>query len=149
MMEQFKRIVTFSLILLFGAILDISAQQAQAETIFKNHINGVVQKVKKTDDPQAKRRLLNTSFNKLLKTLHKVESKTLSPQEKQALVAFQQNITDKKSELNGVAGFERVPDDQLNNFADFVQQDFEQADIKWWVVILYLALLLGPVILLT
>lgn len=149
-MKQIKAI-GLTLAILFAIGLQTSdAQHTNVESMFKNHINDVVQKVKKTDAPQEKRELLNKSFDNILSAFDKVAKMgVLSEQNLIALNEVKQDITDKKSELNGLNGFPRVSNSELNAFADFVQQDYEQADMKWWVIILSLALLLGPTILLT
>ncbi len=52
----------------------------------------------------------------------------LSPKDQSALNQLTESITAKKNELNGLAGYKRVPNNQLNEFANFIQQDMEQAD---------------------
>lgn len=127
-----KRITTaglFVAMLFFAAVHTASAQSNKAVNMFKEHINNVVQKVKVEENPQEKRELLNASFDKLLNSFNKVESmKVLSQADQSALNQLQNNITEKRNELNGLNGYKRVQNSQLNNFANFVQQDLEQAD---------------------
>lgn len=48
--------------------------------------------------------------------------------DKEALAGFKNDLIEKKNELNGQDGFAKVPDNRLNDFAQYVQQDMEQAD---------------------
>jgi hypothetical protein len=64
-----------------------------------------------------------------LNSFARVENvKTLSSADQTALNKLKNNITQKRNELNGLNGYKRVQNNQLNNFANFVQQDLEQAD---------------------
>lgn len=127
-----KRITTVGLFvtLFFFTVAQTGyAQSNNAVDMFKKHVNNVVQKVKAEESPQQKRALLNDSFDNLLNSFNKVETMAvLSTTDQTALNELKNNITAKKNELNGMRGFKRVPDNQLNNFANFVQQDLEQAD---------------------
>ena len=117
--------------------------------MFKKHINSVVQKVKAEENPQEKRDLLNDSFDNLLKSFDRVETMaTLSSADQTALNELKSNITEKKNELNGMEGFKRVQDNQLNNFANFVQQDMEQADSTVTISVTVLLLIIIILILL-
>lgn len=116
-------------ILLFAAVHTSVAQSQNAVDMFKEHVNKVVQKVEKTESPAKKRALLNASFDKLLTSFERVQQmRPLSENDRAALNKLKNNITAKKNELNGLAGYKRVPDSQLNHFANFAQQDLEQAD---------------------
>ena len=113
-----------------GLVSPINAQSsADAETMFKKHINKMVESVEKAETPEKKRELLNDSFDDLITSIEKVESMSAVPaSEKEGLAIFKNDIQEKKSELNGINGFNKVPNNNLNNFANFVQQDLEQAD---------------------
>ncbi len=127
-----KKITTAGLflsLLFFAAIHTATAQSNDAISMFKKHINGVVDKVESAESPEKKRELLNNSFNELLATFNKVEKlKSLSSSDQTALNGLRSNIAEKQKELNGMDGYRRVPNNQLNNFANFIQQDIEQAD---------------------
>jgi hypothetical protein len=123
--------------LLFGILLvSILMQPAVADDTvtklrdkFKAYTNGVVQKVKNAESPDQKRAVLNESFNKMLTALDKVESMMSLTEEEAAFVAStRERYQGYRNELNGENGFERVSDSELNNFANYVQQDIEQAD---------------------
>lgn len=113
-----------------GLISPIKAQNTgDAETMFKKHINKMVESVEKVDAPDEKRVILNNSFDNLIGAIEKVESMGAVPEtDKEGLKVFKADIQEKKNELNGVNGFSPVANNNLNNFANFVQQDLEQAD---------------------
>lgn len=113
-----------------GFISPIQAQKSgDAETVFKKHINKMVESVEKAESPEIKREILNDSFDDLIGAIERVESLKVVPEtDKDGLKVFKADILDKKSELNGVNGFQPVQNNNLNNFANFVQQDLEQAD---------------------
>ncbi len=61
--------------------------------------------------------------------IERIESKAnLSEKESAQLASYKSEIQDKKSELNGTDGFDKVLDKDLNDFSDYSQQHFEQAD---------------------
>lgn len=113
-----------------GLASPLSAQKAgDAESMFKKHINKMVESVEKAETPDSKREILNDSFDDLIGAIEKVEGmRAVSETEKQGLQVFKEDIQNKKDELNGNNGFSAVPNNSLNNFADYVQQDLEQAD---------------------
>jgi hypothetical protein len=45
-----------------------------------------------------------------------------------AIDILEAKIAERQNELNGLNGYEKVPDSQLNQFASFTLQDIEQAD---------------------
>ncbi|HVO72555.1 MAG TPA: hypothetical protein VMT35_00915, partial [Ignavibacteriaceae bacterium] len=57
-------------------------------------------------------------------------------------------MAERQSELNGRNGFNRVPDNQLDQFASFTLQDIEQADtmvtigLGTLIIIILLAILI-------
>lgn len=124
-----------------------SSSDAQAR--FKKHINSVVEKVENTEKPTQKREILNESFQNLIGAIEKVETMKVVPAtDKEGLASFKANIQEKKDELNGINGFKKVPDNNLNNFANFVQQDLEQADSTVTISVTTLLLIILILILL-
>ncbi len=125
-----KFIFSVLTLLLVGLSAPIKAQNSgDPETMFKKHINKMVESVEKTDAPDEKRVILNNSFDDLIGAIEKVESMKAVPEtDKEGLAVFKADIQEKKNELNGVNGFSPVANNNLNNFANFVQQDLEQAD---------------------
>ena len=126
-----KKILTFGslLLLLTGIQLSAYAQATDATAKFKKYVNNVVQKVEKAESPQQKRDILNDSFDNMIQTFDKVSNmNAVSEKDKAAIAKFRSTILEKKNELNGNNGFAAVKNNQLNNFAHYVQQDLEQAD---------------------
>ncbi len=122
-------LITISVFLVFAVQTASVAQSVNFTETFKKSFNKTVQKVHETEDATEKRMLLNESFNKMLVAIKRVESKAnLSEQESAQLKTYKSEIQDKKSELNGTDGFDRVRDKNLNDFSDYSQQYMEQAD---------------------
>lgn len=97
--------------------------------VFKQYINTMVERVEQAESPDDKREILNDSFEKMLSAFDRAkEMDIVSPMDKAAVKALKANIQEKKNELNGSEGYRRVADNKLNNFANYVQQDLEQAD---------------------
>jgi hypothetical protein len=147
-----KRIITggllFAIIFFTAAHISV-AQNNDPVDRFKEQVNFVVQKVKEAETPKKKRAFLNSSLNKFLTSFERVENmNVLSETDQAALNSLKNNITEKKNELNGLNGFNRIPDNQLNNFANFVQQDLEQADSTVTLSVTVLLLIVIVIILL-
>jgi hypothetical protein len=101
---------------------------AQGQDNLREYFNDTASKVKATDDPSQKREILNTSFEKMSKALNTVQSSPLiSNDDRTGIDRVKIILKDKQDELVGLNGYERVPDAQLNAFADYVVQDMEQA----------------------
>lgn len=65
----------------------------------------------------------------MIDALDRVESmKRLSEQDQAGVDALRSSLQAKLDELHGQNGYEAVSAGQLNSFADYVQQDLEQAD---------------------
>ena len=95
----------------------------------QKYFNDTSRKVKETADPSQKREILNESFHTMSKALDAVESSTLiSNEERTGFDRYKATLQDKQDELAGLNGYERVPDEQLNAFSDYVVQDMEQAE---------------------
>ena len=96
---------------------------------FQNHIRSVVKAVKAAETPAEKRALLNESFDELTQASDKVAAMKKHDEEtREGLLSLKAIIVEKQDELMGRNGFSAVPDAQLNDFADYVQQSLEQAD---------------------
>lgn len=107
----------------------IFAQNTDPYTKFKNYLNNTVQKVESADDVEEKRTILENSLTDLTEAIKKVEKMAVvSEDDKAGLAELKDSIQEKRDELNGVNGFNRVKDGQLNNYANYIMQDFEQAD---------------------
>jgi ABC-type antimicrobial peptide transport system permease subunit len=105
------------------------AQSGSVADILKQHFNETVQQVKSTDDAVEKRAILNDSFSTMLSAAERIESEAnLSDEERSQLLVLQNNIEQKKNELNGLDGFDEIADEDLDDFSDYSQQDMEQAN---------------------
>ena len=78
---------------------------------------------------QKKREVLNNSFDELIQTFNRVEKMDLLTEDDRESIAYlKKSIVEKKNELNGAEGYIRIKNNQLDQFANYVQQDLEQAD---------------------
>src|SRR5690625_1171446 len=65
----------------------------------------------------------------MLNAGEKIEEKAeLSDREKEQLAVLKDNITAKSNQLNGLDGYDKVGDEELDDFSDYSQQDMEQAN---------------------
>ncbi|SMO53822.1 hypothetical protein [Gracilimonas mengyeensis] len=124
-----KTILSFLFLGLMTFALPLQAQSADAHEKLKKHINEMVEQVQEESDVQQKRVMLNKSLDDLIKAVDRVESNKMVPDsDKKALADFKESLTDRKNELNGTNGYAKVPGNQLNDYANFIQQEMEQAD---------------------
>lgn len=115
--------------IIFAGISSLKAQINDPNNAFKKHLNSVVEKVENTESAAEKRTILNKSFDDITEAIEKVEKmNSVSESDKEGLAGFKESIQEKKDELNGMNGFSRVKNGQLNSYAKYVMQDFEQAD---------------------
>ena len=106
-------------------------------------------KVKATENASEKRKILNESFQNMSKALDKVQNSCLiSKDDRIGIDRFKATLREKQNELAGINGYERVSDEQLNNFSNYVVQDMEQAQtITISLVALLLIILLAVLLL--
>lgn len=101
----------------------------KALDMYKEYVNNMIHRVEKVEDPIEKRKVLNNSFDNMISALETTLAMGgISQKDKNAINTLKADIRDKKNELNGKNGYDRVADNKLNNFANFIQQDLEQAD---------------------
>lgn len=106
------------------ALADVSPQDR-----LKKEVQEMVQEVKKAPSAAEKRSILDTKLRDMIAALDRAEDMgALSSSDEQGIDVLRSRLQENLDELNGHNGFEPVPDGQLNNFADYVQQDFEQAN---------------------
>lgn len=126
-----KTVTTFlASILLVCAIQTVSiAQSVNVTESFKKHFNETVQEVQNTDNADEKRAILSESFNKMISTIDRIESKaSLTEDEIANLNNYKFGLTEKLNELNGVDGFDEIMDEDLDDFSNFSQDFIEQAN---------------------
>lgn len=126
-----------SFILVFALFFGIQAtaigseinEQGDILDLYKEYINTMVERVEEAEDPSDKRTILNNSFDNMITAFDRAgEMRVASEKDKEAIKSLKANIQEKKNELNGEEGYRKVADNKLNNFANYVQQDLEQAD---------------------
>ena len=95
----------------------------------QKYFSDAANKVKATDNPSEKRKILNESFQTMSKALDMVQDSSLiSKDDGVRIDRFKATLQEKQDELAGSNGYVRVSDAQLNAFSDYVVQDMEQAD---------------------
>ena len=94
----------------------------------KQHVRDVVEEVKNAPTAAEKRSILDEELRAMITALDRAEKMTDRAAEKESIDDLRTRLQEKVDELNGQNGYTAVPDGQLNTFADYVQQDFEQAD---------------------
>lgn len=94
----------------------------------KQHVREVVENVKAAPTAAEKRSILDDELRSMITALDRARKMTNRPSEKESIDALRARLQEKLDELNGQNGYTAVPNGQLNTFADYVQQDFEQAD---------------------
>jgi hypothetical protein len=105
------------------------ASGAMAQDKVHSYLNETALKVKATESPVAKRAILTKDLANMTEALARAENSALTSAEDDAgLASLRIALQEKRDELAGSNGFERVPDDQLNGFATYVVQDMEQAE---------------------
>lgn len=115
--------------LLLTIQITASAQSVNVTETLKQHFNETVQEVKQTNNANEKRALLNVSFDKMIQSLEQITTEAnINDDELAKLKSLKSDIEEKKSELNGLDGFDEVGDEDLDAFSDYSQQYMEQAN---------------------
>ncbi len=124
-MIKHKIVILFLLtVFLAGSAL---AGNDDTQKELKDYFNKVNQRVKQTEDPAQKRVILNNSFDDLLKAFNTAGQMPLSQNDREGINYFKNKIREKKNELNGLNGYDKVADANLNQFANYSMQQFEQS----------------------
>lgn len=117
------------LAIVFGLVTAPALADVNPREKLKQHVRDIVKSVKTAPTAAKKRSILDEKLRNMVKALNRAEEMgNLSPQDQSAINALRTQLQEKIDELNGLNGYEAVPDHQLDSFADYVQQDFEQAD---------------------
>jgi hypothetical protein len=118
---------TFGALLLMFALVQVG--NAQGISNVKQYFSDTAVSVKDTPDPAQKRALIDNSLRKMSVALDKVQDSGLvSKEDRAGMDRLRAALQEKRDELAGNNGFERVADSELNGFANYVVQDIEQAD---------------------
>lgn len=120
------RIAFGSIVMMFVLALPANAGgKGELQKYFSDAAN----KVKATDNPSEKRRILDEAFQTMSEALDMVQSSpSISKEDGVGIDRFKATLQEKQNELAGSNGYVRVSDEQLNAFSDYVVQDMEQAD---------------------
>jgi hypothetical protein len=101
---------------------------AYGQDAIHEHLAETVTEAKAADSPAEKRAILNKGLQSLSKALADVHSSPMiSDEDRAGIERLAGTIYDKIDELNGLNGFEPVADADLDDFADYMMQDIEQA----------------------
>jgi hypothetical protein len=128
----------------------VHAGNALGQDNLQKYFNDTACKVKATADPSQKRAILNDGLQNMSKALNRVESlRLISKDDRAGIDRFKITLQERQNELAGSNGYDRVHDEQLNAFSDFVVQDMEQADRTITISLVTLLLIIIIVILVT
>lgn len=123
------RLLITTAFLVFAMHSIANAQTVDITEMFKKHFNETAQQVQKTESADEKRVILNESFTKMMTVIDRIDSRAnLTENESAMLESYKSGITEKLNELNGQDGFDEVMDEDLDDFSDYSQQYFEQAN---------------------
>jgi hypothetical protein len=144
------KVVCFVLSLFFLAQPILARDDsAELENKLKEYINEISVMIKSTEDPAQKRDILNATLEKIIQSMDIAQGlASVSAEDRAALASLKQGFQDKYDELNGLQGFSRVADEDLNDFTDYVLQDLEQArsmltmSVAAFIIILLLIILI-------
>ena len=142
-----KSLIAFgSIFLMFVLAMPVNAD---GNGELKKYFSNTASEVKATDNAVEKREILNESFQNMSQTLDKVLSSGLiSENDRIGIEQFKTILQEKQNELEGSNGYDRVPDAQLNAFANYVVQDMEQADTTITISVVVLLLIIILIVLL-
>ena len=118
----------------------------------KKYFNDAAQKVKQTDNPVEKRLILNKTYGRVLTALDVLNNYPfLNKDEKKGIQIYKSTTQDKYDELNGLNGYKKVNDNNLDKFADYSVQSIEQANtlvisisVTTLLIIIIIILLMRP-----
>lgn len=104
--------------------------QAQGKEKIQNYFNETAIQVRATSDPAQKREILNKSLVKMTNALEVVERMNSVPDNDRAgILKLKTSLIEKQHALAGTNGLKRVADEKLNDFANYIVQDIEQANV--------------------
>jgi hypothetical protein len=135
--------------MIFFSLLMLKASAAgDQKKELQKYISEIVNNVKEAKTPAEKRETLNDLFMSLQKAFDAAKNSPYVPESDYSGIDILKNkIADRHDELNGINGFNRVPDNRLDQFASFTLHDIEQADstvtigIGTLIIIILLAIL--------
>ena len=115
----------------------------------QRYFSDAASKVKATEDPSEKRRILNESFQTMFEALDMVQaSSSISKEDGEGIELLKATLQEKHNELTGSNGYMGLADAQLNGFSEYVVQDMEQADQMITISLITLLLIIILIVLL-
>lgn len=124
--SQLCTVLAFSLI--FASWAPPATADENPHERLKQHVREVVQEVKNAPTAAKKRSILDEKLRAVITALDRAEQmSSVSSGEAADIDILRTRLEEKLDELHGRADYDAVPDDELDAFADYVQQDFEQA----------------------
>jgi len=142
-----KALIAFGFIIMMF-VLAIPVNAGGKDKLQK-YFNDTALKVKATENASEKREILNESFQSMSNALSKVQNSGLiSKDDRIGIERFKASLQEKQNELAGINGYQRVSDEQLNNFSNYVVQDMEQAQMVTISLVALLLIILLAVLLL-
>lgn len=110
-------------------VCSVAISQAQGKEKIQQHFNNAAIEAKATTDPTQKREILTKSLTKMTTALTVVESmNSVSATDRAGIQRFKASLIEKQDALAGRNGQTRIADDRLNDYANYLVQDMEQAD---------------------
>jgi hypothetical protein len=142
-----KALIAFGfIIMMFVLVIPVNAG---GKDKLQKYFNDAALKVKATENASEKREILNESFQSMSNALSKVQNSSLiSKDDRIGIERFKASLQEKQNELEGINGYQRVSDEQLNNFSNYVVQDMEQAQLVTISLVALLLIILLAVLLL-
>ena len=125
------RITLLSVLFLFfaGNIFAGGSNYIKLQQTLKGYYSDMSSDVQKAETPAEKREIIASSLNKVKDVLNTAESMAAKTDaDRNFINNYRNDIDEKLAELEGTDGYEKVSDANLNDFANYVQQDMEQAD---------------------
>ncbi len=133
--------IIFTVLLSLFLIQTSKADDLKKE--LQKYINEIITEVRETEDPVEKREMLNDLFEDLKESFAAAKNFPIVPEEDhKGIDILESKINDRQNELNGLNGFEKIPNNRLNDFAYFSLQDIEQADQTITISIVTLLLII-------
>lgn len=118
----------FSFMLILGAWASPAEADTNPHERLKEHVREVVQRVKRAPTAEKKRAILDEELRGMIRVLNRAEQmRGPTSSDEAGIDALRTRLQEKLDELHGQSGYDKVPAGQLDAFADYVQQDFEQA----------------------
>jgi len=107
------------------------ARSTALQQQFMTSLNTMVQYVQAAPSPSAKREIIGNFLNRMDHGMGMARA-VLSEKDRRALDVMQAKVEAQYAELNGLQGSPKVADAELNHYAQYLQQNMEQAQAAYW-----------------